>query len=91
MTESSETKLCRLCGCDSIDNKNIFDESEELLIKLRTTFCIVVSTYIEIIKVFYYRFVDLGRSLFYISKIMSNACNSCQFLIDLNLFLDFQR
>lgn len=43
MTESSESKLCRLCGCDNIDNKNIFDESEELLYKLRTTFCFVVS------------------------------------------------
>ncbi|XP_037026428.1 uncharacterized protein LOC119067515 isoform X2 [Bradysia coprophila] len=42
MTESGETKLCRLCACDSIDNKNIFDESDDLLIKLRTTFSLVI-------------------------------------------------
>lgn len=45
MTETSETKVCRLCACDSIDNKNIFDESEDLLIKLRTTFSLVVSKF----------------------------------------------
>lgn len=43
MTESGKTKVCRLCACDSIDNKNIFDESDDLLIKLRTTFSLVVS------------------------------------------------
>lgn len=43
MTDSNETKLCRLCGCDGIENKNIFDESADLLIKIRTTFSLVVS------------------------------------------------
>ncbi|KAJ6640078.1 Chaoptin, partial [Pseudolycoriella hygida] len=37
-----ESKLCRLCGCDSNDNKDIFGESDELLIKLRTTFSLVI-------------------------------------------------
>lgn len=45
MFESSELKLCRLCGCDNDDNVNIFDEGKELLIKLRTTFSLVVSIF----------------------------------------------
>lgn len=62
MTESSESKLCRLCGCDSIDNKYIFDDCDELLIKLRTTFSLVVSIFTieRLEKLFYYRFVDCG-------------------------------
>lgn len=58
MTESIGSKLCRLCGCDNIDNKYIFDESGELLTKLRTTFSLVVSIFF--VKVFYYRFVVFG-------------------------------
>lgn len=66
MTESSESKLCRLCGCDSIDNKHIFDGSEVLLTKLRTTFSLVVSIIFFMHRLEKYFIIDLwtGRSLF---------------------------